>query len=313
MGADNRHVTPALAPGASVARAFLFLPEAIPNTAMRLLTALAYGASVVGKSKCPPRKDITDKVEDFFLKLNLEIYLFSPNRIKAILFDLDGTLRHHLPSGGEVFVEYLQSLGMNISAENKLRAEHWEHLYFASSPEIQADNETFKDDLKAFWVNFTKRRLVALGIRETAAIELAPKVSDYMGEFYKPEVYVPEEAYTLLTSLKESGYVLGVVSNREEPFQEELKNLKLDSYFHFTLAAGEVKSYKPDTLIFERALDIAGTSAQESMYIGDNYFADIVGSRRAGLMPVLYDPVSLFPDADCTVIKSFTELPELLK
>jgi FMN phosphatase YigB (HAD superfamily) len=60
-------------------------------------------------------------------------------------------------------------------------------------------------------------------------------------------------------------------------------------------------------------LEMAGTSAPETMYIGDNYFADIVGSRRAGLMPVLYDPISLFPDADCAVIKSFAELPELLK
>ncbi len=136
---------------------------------------------------------------------------------------------------------------------------------------------------------------MALGVDVTEAIDLAPKVSDYMGEFYKPEVYVPEEAFALLTTLKESGYVLGVVSNREEPFLEELKNLKLDSYFHFTLAAGEVKSYKPEPLIFERALEIAGTSAPETMYIGDNYFADIVGSRRAGLMPVLYDPINSLP------------------
>ena len=49
------------------------------------------------------------------------------------------------------------------------------------------------------------------------------------------------------------------------------------------------------------------------MYIGDNYFADIVGSQRAGLVPVLYDPISLFPEADCAVIKSFAEIPALLK
>jgi hypothetical protein len=41
-----------------IARALLVLPEAIPNC-RRLLTALAYGASVVGKSKCPPRNDIS--------------------------------------------------------------------------------------------------------------------------------------------------------------------------------------------------------------------------------------------------------------
>ncbi len=237
----------------------------------------------------------------------------STYKIKAVLFDLDGTLRHHLPTGGEVFVEYIRSLGINISKEDQIRSDHWEHLYFASSPEVQADNNKFRGNLKAFWVNFSKRRLLALGLPTDHAEELAPKVSDHMDAFYKPKVHVPEDAYTLLAALKDSGYMLGVVSNRDDPFQEELNNLKLDSYFQFVLAAGEVKSYKPDTLIFERALEMAGTSAPETMYIGDNYFADVVGSRRAGLIPVLYDPITLFPDADCTVIKSFAELPELLK
>jgi putative hydrolase of the HAD superfamily len=152
-----------------------------------------------------------------------------------------------------------------------------------------------------------------LGLHATRAAELAPQISNHMDTSYKPEVHVPEDARTLLEDLKKSGYMLGVVSNRDDPFLEELNTLKLDSYFQFVLAAGEVKSYKPYPLIFERALELAGTSAPETMYIGDNYFADIVGSRRAGLIPVLYDPISLFPDADCTVIKSFTELPEFLK
>ena len=233
--------------------------------------------------------------------------------IKAILFDLDGTIRHHLPSGGEVFVEYARSIGLQISEEDKIRALHWEHFYFAYSPEIQGDSITYKDDRAGFWVNFTRRHLVALGTHPSQATQLAPKVSAYMEEFYKPEVYVPQDAYTLLAFLKEEGYILGMVSNREKPFQEELIKLKLDYHFKFSLAGGEVNSYKPDRVIFERALELAGTSAPETMYVGDNYFADIIGSQRAGLTPVLYDPISLFPSADCTVIKSFAELPELLK
>ncbi len=237
----------------------------------------------------------------------------SPNKIKAVLFDLDGTLRHHLPSAGEVFVEHVRSLGLSVSEEDHIRAEHWVHFYFAYSPEIQADAKIFKDDQKGFWLNFTQRRLAAYGIRPTRAVELAPQVSVYMGEAYKPQVHVHEEAHTLLKFLKESGYMLGVVSNREDPYQAEMQDLKLDSYFQFFLAGGELNSFKPDALIFKRALELAGTSASETMYVGDNYFADIVGSHRAGLMPVLYDPISLFPDADCAVIKSLAEIPALLK
>jgi HAD superfamily hydrolase (TIGR01549 family) len=235
------------------------------------------------------------------------------NNIKAILFDLDGTLRHHLPSGGEVFVEYVRSMGLQISEEDKVRAEHWVHFYFAQSPEIQADIKKFKEDQKGFWLNFTQRRLVASGINPTQSAALAPQVTKYMSAAYKPEVYVPEDAHILLKFLKESGYMLGMVSNRDDPYQEEMQDLKLDSYFQFFLSGGEVNSFKPDALIFERALELAGTSAQETMYVGDNYFADIVGSRRAGLTPVLYDPISLFADADCVAIKSFAELPALLR
>ena len=233
--------------------------------------------------------------------------------IKAILFDLDGTLHHHIPAAGDVFVEYARSLGMKISEEDRIRSEHWTHHYFAHSLEIQADGKTFEGNLGSFWVNFSKRRLVSLGLPITQAIELAPEFSAYMSEFHNPEVHVPEDAYTLLEWLKSSGYILGVVSNREKPYPEEIKKIKMDGYFKFLLAGGEVNSYKPDRLIFERALELAGTSAQETLYIGDNYFADIVGARRAGLMPVLYDPTNLFPDRECATIQSFTELHELLK
>ena len=234
-------------------------------------------------------------------------------KIKAVLFDLDGTLFHHFPSSGEVFLGYVRTIGFQVSAEDNIRAEHWAHYYFAHSPEIQEDSKMFGDDSKGFWINFLRRRLIASGIHVTQTADLAPQVAIHMSEAYKPETRVPEDARTLLKFLKDSGYMLGMVSNRESPYQQEMEKLEMHSYFQFFLAGGEVNSFKPDALIFERALELAGTSAHETMYVGDNYFADIVGSHRAGLTPVLYDPISLFPDADCAVIKSFGELPELLK
>ncbi len=232
--------------------------------------------------------------------------------IKAILFDLDGTLHHHLPSSGEVFVSYVRNLGFNISEEDRVRSEHWTHFYFAHSLEIQTDGKIYIDD-KSFWVNFSKRRLAAMGIPASEAIELAPKVSAYMAESHKPKAFVPEDAFTLLESLKAAGYILGMASNREKPYLDKLKELNLDSYFKFAIAGGEFNSFKPHRVIFERALELAGTSAAETMYVGDNYFADVVGAQRAGITPVLYDPTHLFPDVECAVIRSFGELERILK
>jgi FMN phosphatase YigB (HAD superfamily) len=233
-------------------------------------------------------------------------------KVKAILFDLDGTLFHYQPTSGEVFLKHLTEIGFQVSREDRVRAEHWVHFYFAHSNEIQEDDRKFGDDQKRFWTNFTRRRLIAFGIPPAQALEMAPQFSIYMSENYKPQIHVPENAYGLLELLRSAGYVLGMVSNREAAYREEMQKQNLDSYFRFFLAGGEINSFKPDSLIFEHALALAGTSAQETMYVGDNYFADIVGARRAGLTPVLYDPIRLFPEADCAVIGCFTELTGLL-
>jgi HAD superfamily hydrolase (TIGR01549 family) len=245
----------------------------------------------------------------------LEVCLSLPNKIKAVLFDLDGTLRFNLPAPGEVFIEHVRSLGLPASEEQRIISERWEYEYFASSLEVQEDYAKYKDDRNAFWVNFTRRRLLSLGLHVDRAHELAPRVSDHMNTMYKPQAHIPQEVHALLKHLQESSYILGVVSNRDVSFQEELKELKLDSYFQFTVAAGEVQSYKPDPLIFQHALGLSGTSAAETMYVGDNYYADIVGALRAGLRPVLYDPSGLFPEAvdGCSVIKHYSEFYSLLK
>lgn len=234
------------------------------------------------------------------------------NKFKAVLFDLDGTLCHYHPSGGKVFGDYLKSINVHFSEEDELRSERWVHFYFANSLEIQSDKKKFADDDKKFWVNFSRRRLVALGLSNGQAEELAPDVSAHMGANYKPETHVPQDVVPTLSTLKSSGYKLGVVSNRDEPLHKDLKALNLDSYFDFSLAGGEVQSFKPDLRIFQRGLELAGTAAYETMYIGDNYYADVRGSLRAGLVPVLYDPSLLFPDSESAIIHSFDELHGLL-
>ena len=237
----------------------------------------------------------------------------SSNNIKAILFDFDGTLRHNLPSGGEVFTDFVVGYGLPITQEDRLRAARWEHYYFANSPEIQADLKKFNGQGEDFWSNFAHRRLAALGCPPKLIPELGPKAAAHMQEAYKPVDWIPDEVHTVVPELKNKGYVLGVVSNRDNPYQEEIDRMGMEGYFHFSLAAGEVQSWKPEPEIFYAALERADSTAQETLYIGDNYFADVLGALRAGLWPVLYDPKGLFQETDCPVIASFEGLLGLLK
>jgi FMN phosphatase YigB (HAD superfamily) len=231
-----------------------------------------------------------------------------PNHIKAVFFDLDGTLRHSVPEGGEVFNEYVASLGLPFTQADRLRALRWEYQYWANSADLRDDLIAHSADTENFWIEYTRKRLLALGIASEASAELAPKVSAHMGEMYKPDSVVPADVRRTLPELQKAGYIMAVISNREQPFQELLAAHGLREFFPYSLAGGEVDIYKPDPGIFEHALQQLNVTGPETVYVGDNYYADILGSRRAGLQPVLYDPNSIFPDADCVTIHSFDQL-----
>jgi len=235
------------------------------------------------------------------------------NGIKAIFFDLDGTLRHSVPSADEIMNEYLRAQGINIDQHDHLLGMRWEYSYWADSPDLREDIVAHSMDTDKFWVEYTKRRLLALKLSMEQSTELAPKVSLHMAEMYKPESIVPEDVQRVLPKLKQAGYMMAVISNRDKPFQETLDSHGLSEYFNFSLAGGEVDIYKPHPGIFEHALRRANIRARETVYVGDNYFADVIGARRAGLQPVLVDPNGIFADADCTKIKSFDELISVIE
>jgi putative hydrolase of the HAD superfamily len=186
-------------------------------------------------------------------------------------------------------------------------------MYWASSADLRDDLMAHSADSDRFWVEYTRRRLVAVGASPEWAVEYAANVSAHMGEMYKPDSIVPDDVRRTLPVLKDAGYYMAVISNRDKPFLDIMDSHDLAPFFEFSLAAGEVDSYKPEPKVFEHALKTANLTAPEVVYVGDNYYADVVGARRAGLIPVLYDPTGIFPDADCITIKSFDQLNSVVK
>jgi putative hydrolase of the HAD superfamily len=73
----------------------------------------------------------------------------------------------------------------------------------------------------------------------------------------------------------------------------------------------EVGSNKPEPPIFLAALDRAGVSASEAVYVGDQYDTDVVGARGVGIKPILIDRYGLMPEvSDCPRIRSLPEVME---
>ena len=135
--------------------------------------------------------------------------MIQPYDIKAIFFDLDGTLRHSVPSGGEVFTDYVITLGLQVSEEARLRGLRWEHLYWANSVDLRDDLLAHSGETEKFWIEYSRRRLIALGASSEEAGEYALKASVHMGEFYRPESIVPEDVRrTLRNDLPQCGRLL---------------------------------------------------------------------------------------------------------
>lgn len=234
---------------------------------------------------------------------------------KAIFFDLDGTLRHTVPLGSDIFTEKAIELGLPISDEKQRETGRWEHYYWAQSSELMRDTAKFKDDQNdhAFWNNYAQLRLEKLGATPEQIETFYPLINKHMMNEYDPKNWVPPELFEVLPALRIAGYTLAVLSNRRSPFMETMVELSLDQYFDQIMAAGDIGSWKPDPKVFDQLLAEFNLAPEETIYIGDNYYADVVGARNAGLIPILYDPRGIFPDADCTRITSFTELADILQ
>jgi HAD superfamily hydrolase (TIGR01549 family) len=231
--------------------------------------------------------------------------------IKAVFYDLDGTLHAENPPQLEVFSKRAIELGLRITEEDWRRAARWEYYYFSQSEEFISDQLDFSDEM-SFWNNYVRRQLLALGASPPQAEELGPRLFQYMYEHYKPEDIVLPGVYEVLAALKDRGYILGLISNRENTGDRRLEEFDFKRYFDLWLSADQIDLRKPDKRIFERALDLAGIHANQAMHVGDNYFTDVVGPRSVGILPILLDPRGVFEQLDCHVIRSHEEILELL-
>jgi HAD superfamily hydrolase (TIGR01509 family) len=236
-----------------------------------------------------------------------------PKDIKAIFFDFDGTLRHSDPSSIETFYRFASEEGFKTTPEQHLQGERWVNEYWAESQELQQDLTRFGpwQDNAEFWLNHAHRHLMALGSPKSQAGELAALVTKRMRAEYEPLGCVKPDVPSVLGRLREAGFTLAVVSNRSRPYDELMTTLELTQFFDFWIAAGEFGTFKPDPAVLHHAAQRAGVMTVNTVYVGDNYYADVLGARAAGMHPVLFDPKGVYPEVDCVVIRDITHLEPL--
>jgi len=225
--------------------------------------------------------------------------------MQTIFFDLDGTLVFHEPDSFDVISEFCAEIGQPLDPEAERKGRRMRHQYFVD-PAIRDELKGLSGD--GFWQHFNGYVLESLAIQGDMD-HLVRKLGERFGELEL--VYdCPQAGCRTLEALRSRGYGLGLITNRQnvERFYQILEAMELHPYFDVVLASGEVGVTKPEPGIFYAALDQAGVSAEHAIYVGDNYWADVVGAQRAGVTPVLFDPYHLFPEADCLILERIDDL-----
>jgi putative hydrolase of the HAD superfamily len=103
----------------------------------------------------------------------------------------------------------------------------------------------------------------------------------------------------VLDYLTHKGYELHIITNGFNEVQFiKLTESKLLPYFKTITTSENAGHNKPDAKIFMHALNAAGASTNESIMIGDNMEADIVGALNAGLPAIWFNPEKTMVEHD---------------
>lgn len=109
-------------------------------------------------------------------------------------------------------------------------------------------------------------------------------------------------------------YELHIISNGWQDIQvNKMKSSEIHHYFGEIITNELAGTRKPNRRIFDYAVEVTDANLAESLMIGDNYEADILGAINASMDTVFYNPDNILTSEKPTFeIKQLIELKEIL-
>jgi putative hydrolase of the HAD superfamily len=110
-----------------------------------------------------------------------------------------------------------------------------------------------------------------------------------------------------------TNYKLHIITNGfEEAQYRKIKNSKIDHFFKTVTNSEMVGVKKPNPLIFNHALSLAQTSPEQSVMIGDNLEADILGAMNVGFDVILFNHHRVTVDASIKKVDTLLQIKNYL-
>lgn len=200
--------------------------------------------------------------------------------IKHIFFDLDHTLWDFDKNSGLTFKLIFEKFNVDLSLNDFLaiyvpiNAKYW-RLY--------RTNQISKEDLRYARLDEAFKYL-NYAANSQLVIDLSEAYIEHLADFNHLFPYTME----VLDDL-EKNYHLHIITNGFKSIQNrKMRSSQIHSYFKTITTSEDVGVKKPDPAIFEHALTKANATTQESLMIGDNLEADILGAQNFGMNTIFF-------------------------
>lgn len=222
----------------------------------------------------------------------------------AIVFDCADTLLWMDPSRAELFRDVAAAAGITLPLPDVERA--YEIVDFA----IKMKSSTLgsQDAKLGFYYSINAALCNVLGLQRSLS-ELHPRLVAEFGRRrrWRPFPDVCETLRQLTVRVP-----LYVLANWDSHLSAVLRNAGLGGFFRDALSSEMLGHEKPERACFETFLSRTSLVPSATVYVGNEYIADVIGARNAGLTPLLVDRSGKMRSADCVRVSSFTELTSVM-
>ena len=200
-----------------------------------------------------------------------------PVRIRAVLFDLGGTLIDERDFAG--WTDLAREVGVEVLPDGLAHA-------FAEV-DGALDREPLALSGTAAMVE-RWRRILALASGRRVPTETADRFVALRAPGEDHPVSLYSDVRRCLDQLRSERRRLGVVSNSvsEARVRRLLERVGILGYFEPVVSSGTEGVAKPDPEIFRRALSKLSVEPPEALYVGNLVRTDVLAARRAGLHAV---------------------------
>jgi putative hydrolase of the HAD superfamily len=221
----------------------------------------------------------------------------------AVVFDCGETLLRLDPPRELIFRDAAAELQLDLPLANIARA--YELVDFAVR--MRSSELPSAEAKQEFYLAVNTKLCMALGVQQSLA-QLHPLLMKHFAA-RRRWVAFDDAAPTLRAIAKRAP--VHVLANWDMGLDGVLAQAGLRNLLGDVAPSELLGSEKPARECFEAFLARNGLHPTRVVYVGNEYVADVIGARGAGLIPVLLDRDNRWPAADCLRIRKLTDLAPL--